>query len=95
MKLSKSNFKAYLYSEKSAIITIFSAVLIWGLAAHAYGMLSPTLSHDLLNEFYVSERYILHKIELGRFAVLYYQMLFHGRVTLPWLSGLLSFFGSR
>ncbi len=76
--------------QKSQFITAFVAVFIWGILAHAYGILNLTISHDSLQEFYASNSDILHRVGLGRFMVPIYQLVFHGRVSLPWLNGLLS-----
>ena len=65
-------------------------VLIWGLAAHGYGLLNCNFSHDSLNAFYATEREHQWKLENGRFLVPAYQMLFRGNFALPWLIGLLA-----
>ncbi len=82
--------KGFFIGEKKRIITAIAAVFIWGLVAHAYGFLNLTLSHDSLAEFYASGSDIRHRIALGRFMVPIYQFIFHGRITTPWLNGILS-----
>ena len=76
--------------DRKRCFTVFVAVFIWGLVAHAYGVLNLTISHDSLNELFASKKDILHRVGLGRFMVPVYQLLFHGRVSLPWLNGLLA-----
>ncbi len=77
-------------NERARFIAAFAAVFIWGLAAHAYGFLNFTISHDSLYELAVEHDYILRRIALGRFAAPVYQLIFHGRLALPWLNGLLT-----
>lgn len=84
--------KSFFISEEKRIITAVVSVFIWGLVAHAYGFLNLTISHDSLAEFYASSSDIKHRIGLGRFMVPIYQFIFHGRITLPWLNGILSLF---
>lgn len=82
--------KKMLIEQKKRIITVCIAVFVWGMLAHSYGLLNLTISHDSLCEFFLSMGDAMHKVELGRFMVPIYQLVFHGRVTLPWLNGLLS-----
>lgn len=84
------NLNSFFVKEKKRITTAFIMVFLWGLVAHAYGFLNLTLSHDSLAEFFVSRSDIEHRISLGRFVVPIYQIIFHGRVNLPWLNGILS-----
>ncbi len=88
--LFKERCKNFFKTEKNRLLTVIVAVFIWGIVAHAYGFLNMTISHDSLFEFYVSKRDVLHRIELGRFVTPVYQLIFHGRINLPWLNGLLS-----
>lgn len=85
-----TEWTALFKKQKTQLVTACIAVFIWGLIAHAYGLLNLTISHDSLNEFFASSGDILHRVKLGRFMVPVYQFIFHGRVSLPWLNGLLS-----
>jgi len=85
-------YEHFIKQEKTRFITACASVFILGLIAHAYGFLNLTISHDSLYEFYLSESDILHKIGLGRFMGPIYQFIFHGRISLPWLNGLLALF---
>lgn len=82
--------KNLLRDEKDRLITVIVAVFLWGLAAHAYGLLNLTISHDSLCEFMESTSTFSLRIRNGRFMAPMYKYLFHGRVALPWLNGLLS-----
>ena len=84
--------KNLLRDEKDRLITVIVAVFLWGLAAHAYGLLNLTISHDSLCEFMESTSTFSLRIRNGRFMAPMYKYLFHGRVALPWLNGLLDVF---
>ena len=63
--------------------------LLWGLTAHMYCFTNNAFSHDSLGEFFASEAVTNHRIELGRFMVPMYRIIFRTGLTLPWMVGLL------
>lgn len=64
--------------------------LIWGLAAHAYGFLNFTISHDSLEALYSGSAESVWKISIGRVFVPIYRLLTRGMLTTPWMIGILS-----
>lgn len=64
--------------------------VIWGLAAHAYGFLNFTISHDSLEALYSGTAESIWKISIGRVFVPIYRLLTRGMLTTPWMIGLLS-----
>ena len=79
-------------NNKKLLWVCFISTYIFGLLAHAYGLLNNNLSHDALNAFIATEVEEVWKIELGRFLVPAYRAIFRGSVSLPWLIGILGFF---
>ena len=65
--------KSYLYT------------FILGLAAHGYCFLNLMVSHDSLNDFYVSDQW--ERANFGRIFYSIYISLTRGRIVLPWLIG--------
>lgn len=86
----KARWRQFLDNDSSRLFTACIAVFLWGLLAHAYGFLHLSLSHDALNEFFVTKGEMQYKVTLGRFMMPLYQYVFHGQLSLPWLSGVLS-----
>lgn len=78
-----------LYFHKKIFFFYIGSVFFWGILTHAYGFLHSSFSHDVLNAFIATPVEELWKIELGRFCVPIYRMVFRGPVTLPWLIGML------
>lgn len=66
------------------------AAFIWGLAAHSYGFMDNSFSHDSLNELHGAIFGSDLKIVMGRVFVPLYRDLVRSDATLPWLIGLLS-----
>ena len=68
----------------------FLYTFLWGMAAHAYGFLNFTISHDSLYEFISTYWQHTWKNSLGRIFVQPYHTLFRGIIAIPWMAGLLS-----
>ena len=66
------------------------AAFIWGLAAHKYGFMDNSFSHDSIKELHGAIFGSDWKILLGRIFVPLYRDLMRSDATLPWLIGLLS-----
>ena len=66
------------------------ATFIWGLAAHMYGFMGNSFSHDSLKELHGAIFGSDWKIKLGRIFVPLYRDLIRSDATLPWLIGLVS-----
>ena len=77
-------------TEKGLLLLCLGAVFFWGLAAHAYGFLRSSLSHDMLNAFVVSDVETYWKMQLGRPGIVLYRRIFRGLIAAPWQLGLLS-----
>ena len=88
----KSVISEWFQSHKSTLTYCLATTFLWGLVAHAYGLLHNNLSHDVLNAFVATTTEEIWKIELGRFFVPVYRYLFRGAVSLPWLIGLVGLF---
>lgn len=83
--------------ERQRLLASFAAVFLFGLLAHGYAFTNFTVSHDSLNEMFLSAdiRYAAGsvadwKISLGRFLYPAYRTVFSGAAGTPWLSGVLS-----
>lgn len=76
--------------NKTNLIFAMMAVFVWGLAAHSYGFLHANFSGDSLSEFCGEMGSNSWKIQLGRYVVPAYKLVFRTDMTLPWLVGLLS-----
>lgn len=83
--------------ERQRLLASFAAVFLFGLLAHGYAFTNFTVSHDSLNEMFLSGdiRYAAGsvadwKISLGRFLYPAYRAVFSGGAGTPWLSGILS-----
>ena len=83
--------------ERQRLLASFAAVFLFGLLAHGYAFTNFTVSHDSLNEMFLSGdiRYAAGsvadwKISLGRFLYPAYRTVFSGGAGTPWLSGILS-----
>ena len=85
MQLSQTNGNA-----KKQFWLCMLSVLIWGMAAHGYGFLHSSFSHDSLSEFNGGMGSNSWKIQLGRIAVPVYKAIFRTNLTLPWMCGLLA-----
>lgn len=66
------------------------ATMVWGLAAHAYGFLNFTISHDSLEALYSGAAETEWKISIGRIFVTVYRLFTRGLLTAPWLIGVVS-----
>ena len=87
----------HITGERKRLLASFAAVFLCGLLAHGYAFAGLTLSHDSLNEMFLSGD--IHyaagsvadwKISLGRFLYPAYRTVFSGGAGTPWLSGILS-----
>ena len=83
--------------ERQRLLASFAAVFLFGLLAHGYAFTNFTVSHDSLNEMFLSGdiRYAAGsvadwKISLGRFLYPAYRTVFSSGAGTPWLSGVLS-----
>lgn len=66
----------------------FLYTFIIGLVAHGYCFLNLLISHDSLNDFYVSDQW--ERAGFGRIFYSIYISLTRGRIVLPWLIGVLT-----
>lgn len=85
--------------DRELLRTVFLSTFLFGLAAHGYGFLNFTISHDAMNEFYSGHAIGYYagtaaqwKIALGRFLCPVYFLLFRGETVSPWFSGMLALF---
>ena len=81
--------KVFWQEHKRAFIVCMLAVLVWGMAAHAYQFLNFQYSHDSLDGIYAIGQNNAHKIELGRVLAPSYRALVRGSFAVPWLMGVL------
>ena len=75
---------------KKEFLFCMAAVFIWGLAAHAYGFMQDSFSHDSLNALDGGSTETAWKILIGRYLAPVYRFLTRGAMTVPWSIGLLS-----
>ena len=76
--------------EKQLLLLCFAAVFGFGLAAHAYGFLNASFSHDMLNALVADHVETYWKMQLGRPGIVLYRRIFRGVIAAPWQLGLLS-----
>ena len=76
--------------ERENLLLCFAAVFGFGLAAHAYGFLHASFSHDMLNALVADPMETYWKMQLGRPGIVLYRRLFRGVIAAPWQLGLLS-----
>lgn len=76
-------------NNKSLIIKVFIATFIIGLITHGYRYFGTAFSHDSL--YLVNEYSDNWQISIGRFLQPYYRLI-HGKVTLPFIFGVISLF---
>ncbi|MBQ9664463.1 MAG: glucosyltransferase domain-containing protein [Oscillospiraceae bacterium] len=76
--------------ERKLLLLCFAAVFGFGLAAHAYGFLNASFSHDMLNALVADPVETYWKMQLGRPGIVLYRRLFRGLIAAPWQLGLLS-----
>lgn len=76
--------------EKRLLLLCFAACFGFGLAAHAYGFLSGSFSHDMLNALVTDPVETYWKMQLGRPGIVLYRRVFRGLIAAPWQLGLLS-----
>ena len=86
----KAKACSWVEENKVMLLLCFFSTFIWGLAAHSYMFFNNFPSHDVLNEFYGTVAKDNWKVELGRFVVPLYRNIVRGKLTLPWLIGLLT-----
>ena len=95
----KQCYEYFIKNEKDRLIVSIIATFIIGLFAHAYCFSNLSLSHDCLNEFFLFGPLTYYdysiyelKIATGRFLIPVYDMIFRGKITLPWFAGMMSLF---
>ena len=76
--------------ERHLLMLCFAAVFGFGLAAHAYGFLHASFSHDMLNALVATPVETYWKMQLGRPGIVVYRRLFRSAIAAPWQLGLLS-----
>ena len=76
--------------ELRLLLLCFAAVFGFGLAAHAYGFLNGSFSHDMLNALVVDNVETYWKMQLGRPGIVLYRRIFRSVIAAPWQLGLLS-----
>lgn len=76
--------------EGRLLLLCFAAVFGFGLAAHAYGFLHASFSHDMLNALVADPVETYWKMQLGRPGIVLYRRFFRGLIAAPWQLGLLS-----
>ena len=76
--------------ERKLLLLCFAAVFGFGLAAHAYGFLHASFSHDMLNALVADPLETYWKMQLGRPGIVLYRRIFRGVIAAPWQLGLLS-----
>ncbi len=76
-------------NERKNLLLCFVSTFIFGIAAHAYGLLNDIFSHDSLNALYSGATENMSKISVGRFLVPAVRA-FRGPVAIPWVIGLLA-----
>ena len=76
--------------DRKLLLLCFAAVFGIGLAAHAYGFLHASFSHDMLNALVAEPVETYWKMQLGRPGIVLYRRLFRGVIAAPWQLGLLS-----
>ena len=76
--------------ERRLLLLCFAAVFGFGLAAHAYGFLHASFSHDMLNALVADPMETYWKMQLGRPGIVLYRRIFRGMIAAPWQLGLLS-----
>ena len=76
--------------ERDRLLLCFAAVFGFGLAAHAYGFLHASFSHDMLNALVADGVETYWKMQLGRPGIVLYRRVFRGVIAAPWQLGLLS-----
>lgn len=71
---------------------IFSVgfTFLWGMVAHAYGLLNSIFSHDSLNALVAGMPEHKMKIALGRFMATVYRLCFRKGIAMPWLIGIVA-----
>jgi len=75
---------------KKEYLFCIAAVFIWGLAAHAYGFMQDSFSHDSLNALNGGSVETIWKVLIGRYLAPVYRTVTRGDLTMPWTIGLLS-----
>lgn len=76
--------------EGRLLLLCFAAVFGFGVAAHAYGFLHASFSHDMLNALVADPMETYWKMQLGRPGIVLYRRVFRGGIAAPWQLGLLS-----
>lgn len=76
-------------AKNERVKVAFLWTFFWGLLAHGFAFANLNLSHDSLNEYYISNT-VKMKLSLGRFSQPILRVAMGEFVTLPWLSGMVS-----
>lgn len=77
--------------KRNKLLLCLISSFIFGLAAHAYGLMNNIFSHDSLNALYADSTENLAKISVGRFLVPVLRTI-RGPVALPWVIGIIAIF---
>ena len=77
------------FKNKRMFISCFGSALVFGLVAHAMGILDFTINHDSLREYYLSFATSI-KLSAGRFLEPLLRIFMGEYITLTWLTGIVS-----
>lgn len=78
-------------NDRRQLITCLLATFALGLLAHAYAFTQGLFSHDSVMELNSLSAHVTHwKLELGRYGLPAFRLLFGDKLTLPWLNGVLA-----
>lgn len=75
--------------DRQKLTVSFISTFVFGLIAHAYGLLNNIFSHDSLDAIYADGSENLVKISVGRFLVPVIRTL-RGPIAIPWLIGIIA-----
>lgn len=84
--------RLYYQNNKIKLLVSFISTYLFGLSAHAYGLLNNIFSHDALNALYADSVENYAKISVGRFMVPVIRYIFRGQFAISWLIGIVAFF---
>lgn len=77
--------------DRRQLITCLLATFVLGLLAHTYAFTQGLFSHDSVMELNSLSAHVTHwKLELGRYGLPAFRLLFGDKLTMPWLNGMLA-----
>ena len=85
-----NNLRQCFARNKKWLLFSLMATFMWGLAAHGYGFLHSSFTHDSLTEFNGALFGNHFKLTSGRFISPIYRAVMRTPLTLPWMIGLLA-----